>query len=144
MPGTDPGDHLRRARDLPAHPPHRGNQLGHGVLGGHRIIKDRGVHPPDAADPPAPRSPQLTCRIASFTRCGRVDRAIRRRQYTNLDGSNPSSSNDHPHATFHRRSQRTASAHSRSDNPCNACNVNTAAIRVAGNDGRPPAKNKSA
>ncbi len=86
----------------------------------------------------------ITCRTASLTRCGRFDFAIRRRQYTRLDGSNPSSSSESPQATFHRRSQRTASAHSRSDSSCNACNVNTAAIRVAGNDGRPIMENRSA
>ena len=86
----------------------------------------------------------ITCRTASLTRCGRFERAIRRRQYTSDEGSKPSSSNDNPHATFHRKSQRTASAHSRSDNPCSACNVITAAIRVAGSDGRPMIENRSA
>ena len=37
-----------------------------------------------------------------------------------------------PQAAFHRRSNVTASTVSPSDNPCNACNVITAAITSAG------------
>ena len=54
-------------------------------------------------------------RIASLTRCGRSDFAIRPRQYTSEDGSNPASSIASPQATFHRTSNRTASAVSRSE-----------------------------
>ena len=54
-------------------------------------------------------------RTASFTRCGRAERAIRFRQYTSEDGSNPGSSSGAPMATFHRTSNRTASAVSRSE-----------------------------
>ena len=53
-------------------------------------------------------------RIASLTRCGRSVFAIRPRQYTSEDGSNPWSSIASPQATFHRTSNRTASAVSRS------------------------------
>ena len=52
---------------------------------------------------------------ASLTRCGRSDFAIRLRQYTSEDGSNPSSSIASPQATFHCTSNRTASAVSRSE-----------------------------
>ena len=54
-------------------------------------------------------------RTASLTRCGRSERAIRRRQYTSDDGSNPASSTASPQATFQRTSNRTASAVSRSE-----------------------------
>ena len=56
-----------------------------------------------------------TCRTASLMRCGRSERASRRRQYVNVDGWNPASSNANPQATFHRRSQRAASAASASE-----------------------------
>jgi hypothetical protein len=56
-----------------------------------------------------------TCLTASLTRCGRADPAIRFRQYTSDDGSNPASSSDAPIAAFHRTSNRTASAVSRSE-----------------------------
>ena len=52
---------------------------------------------------------------ALLTRCGRSDFAIRFRQYTSDDGSNPGSSSGNPIATFHRTSNRTASAVSRSE-----------------------------
>ena len=53
--------------------------------------------------------------------------------------------NAEPQATFHRRSQRTASAASRSDNPCSVCSTIAEAITSAGTLGRPPvAGNKSA
>ena len=56
-----------------------------------------------------------TLRTASLTRCGRADFASRLRQYTNDDGSNPGSSRLAPMATFHRTSNFTASAVSRSE-----------------------------
>jgi hypothetical protein len=56
-----------------------------------------------------------TFRTASLIRCGRPGFAIRRRQYTSVDGSNPGSSSGAPIATFHRTSNRTASAVSRSE-----------------------------
>jgi hypothetical protein len=56
----------------------------------------------------------ITCLTAPLTRCGRADLASRRRrQYTSEDGSNPGSSRLAPIATFHRTSNRTASAVSR-------------------------------
>jgi hypothetical protein len=45
----------------------------------------------------------------------RPDPAIRFRQYTSEDGSNSPSASDIPIATFHRMSNRTASAVSRSE-----------------------------
>ena len=36
-------DHLGRTRHLAAHPADRADQLGDGVLGGHRIIEHRGI-----------------------------------------------------------------------------------------------------
>ena len=36
-------DHLHRARHLAAHPADRADQLGDGVLGGHRVIEHRGI-----------------------------------------------------------------------------------------------------
>jgi hypothetical protein len=57
----------------------------------------------------------VTVLTASLTRCGRSDFAIRFRQYTSEDGSNPGSSRLAPIAAFHRTSNRTASAVSRSE-----------------------------
>ena len=54
-----------------------------------------------------------TTLTALLTRCGRSDFAIRFRQYTRDDGSNPASSSAAPVAAFHRTSNRTASAVSR-------------------------------
>jgi hypothetical protein len=51
----------------------------------------------------------------SLTRCGRLDFAIRRRQYTSEDGSKPGSPTAAPIAAIHRTSNRTASAVSRSE-----------------------------
>ena len=56
MPGAHRRDLLRRAGHLPRHPPDRRDQLGDGVLGGHRIGQDRGVHRPA---PPALQDPGL-------------------------------------------------------------------------------------
>ncbi len=46
MPAALPGYHLRRAGNLATHPADRGDQLGHGVLGGHRVIEHRRVQRP--------------------------------------------------------------------------------------------------
>ncbi len=65
-----------------------------------------------------PRStpvPATTILAASLTRCGRSDLAIRFRQYTSVEGSNPASSSAAPIAAFHRTSNRTAPAVSRSE-----------------------------
>ena len=56
-----------------------------------------------------------TALTASLTRCGRAGFAIRFRQYTSDDGLNPGSSSAAPMATFHRTSNFTASAVSRSE-----------------------------
>ena len=37
------GDHRVRAGHLAGHPPDRGDQLGDRVLGGHRVVEDRGI-----------------------------------------------------------------------------------------------------
>jgi len=57
----------------------------------------------------------ITALTASLTRYGRADPAIRLRQCTRVDGSNPGSSSAAPIAAFHRTSNRTASAASRSE-----------------------------
>ena len=44
--GAHGRDLLRRTGHGPRHPPHRGDQLGDRVLGGHRIGQDRRVHRP--------------------------------------------------------------------------------------------------
>ena len=56
-----------------------------------------------------------TVLTASLIRCGRFDFAIRFRQYTRVEGSKPASSSAVPMAAFHRTSNRTASAVSRSE-----------------------------
>ncbi len=58
---------------------------------------------------------RTTLRTASLIRSGRAERAIRFRQYTSDDGSNPGSSSGTPAAAFHRTSNRAASAASRSE-----------------------------
>ena len=105
-----------------------------------RIVESTARRRRPARIPVAP----MTLRTASLTRCGRPDRATRLRQTTSEVGWIPGSSRLSPHASFHRRSNRTASAVSRSENPCSACSVMTAAIRVAGSLGRPKSANRSA
>ena len=56
MAGAHRRDLLRRAGHLPGHLADRGRQLGHGVLGGHRVSQDGGIHRPAA---PAPQHPRL-------------------------------------------------------------------------------------
>jgi hypothetical protein len=56
-----------------------------------------------------------TILTASLIRCGRAGFAIRLRQYTRVDGSNPGSSSAAAIAAFHRTSNRTAPAVSRSE-----------------------------
>ena len=72
----------------PGHPADRGDQLGDGVLGRHRIRQDRRVHRPSA---PALQHPGLRDhrrdRVIDPVRA--IQRASRRRQYTSVDGSNP-------------------------------------------------------
>ena len=87
----------------------------------------------------------ITSATLSNTRSGRSDAAIRRRQYTNVVGSNEPAVNDRPQATFHRMSNVTASAVCRSDSPYNSFSTNTDPTSSAGNDGRPvPDPNRSA
>lgn len=78
-----------------------------------------------------------TSAIASMIRCGFPDPARRRRQYVSVLGWNAVSVSPCPHAAFQRRSYVNASAVSRSESPCNACNTSTGPITGAGTDGRP-------
>ena len=50
-------DDLGGAGDLAADPADRGDQLGHRVLGGDRVVEDRGIQSPPGL-PPTPRSRQ--------------------------------------------------------------------------------------
>lgn len=68
-----------------------------------------------------------TSRTASKIRFGAMELASRRRQYVNVVGWNAAASTANPHAAFHRRSNVTASAASRSESPCNACSTSTVA-----------------
>lgn len=87
----------------------------------------------------------ITSVTASKIRCGRSLAASRRRQYVNTDGWNPDSVIANPHAAFHRRSNVTASAVSRSERLWRVCSTSTDAITSAGIDGRPrPDGNRSA
>ena len=73
------GHHLAGAGDLAADPADRGDQLGHGVLAGDRVIEDRGVQRPPrlAGQRTGRRDDTLT---ASKIRFGRSQAASRRRQ----------------------------------------------------------------
>jgi hypothetical protein len=46
MTGAPRSDHLGRAGHQPGHPADRGDQLDDRVLGGHRVIQDRGIQCP--------------------------------------------------------------------------------------------------
>jgi len=78
----------------------------------------------------------ITCATASNTRSGREDPAIRLRQYTSVDGSNDICSSDRPQATFHRRSNFSASAVWVSDRSYSSLSTSTLPTRSAGS-GRP-------
>jgi hypothetical protein len=78
-----------------------------------------------------------TSAMASMIRCGFPDPARRLRQYVSVLGWNALSVNPYPHAAFQRRSYVNASAVSRSERPCNACNTSTDPMTGAGTDGRP-------
>ena len=136
MPGAHRRDGLAAPGYHPPDPADRQNQLGDGVLGGHRVSQNRGIHRPPT---PTSHHPGLcdhrAYRVVDPLRPLRFRQSLR--QYTSVDGSNPLSSNAIPVATFHRRSHRTASAVSRSDRSCNVCNTRTEAITDAGIDGRP-------
>jgi hypothetical protein len=79
----------------------------------------------------------ITSDTASNTRSGRCEAAIRRRQYTNVDGSKDVCVSDRPHATFHRMSNRNASAVCASDRSNSSLSTSTDPTRSAGSDGRP-------
>ena len=132
MPRAHPRDLPGRAGHFPAGFADRRHQLGVATASA-RIVESTARRRRPRSTPVSP----ITLRTASLTRCGRCDFAIRFRQYTSDDGSNPGSASDAPIATFHRTSNRTASAVSRSEKSCSTRRVSTAAIRVAGIDGRP-------
>ena len=83
MAGAALGDHLGCAGHLPAYPPDRPDQLGHRVLGGHRVIKHRGVQRAArfTRQHPGLGHHRLT---ASKIRFGRSEAPSRRRQYVNV------------------------------------------------------------
>ena len=101
-------DHLGRAGHLTGHPADRGDQLGDRVLGGDRVVEDRGVHRPAGLAASAPRSAPITCRTASKIRFGacRAAQPAPPLPSTWSDGTR-SSVTANPHATFHRRSNVT-------------------------------------
>ena len=78
-----------------------------------------------------------TVLTASKIRFGAGLAASRRRQYVRVDGSNPACPIGRPHATFHRRSVRTAAIASRSDNPSRAWRTRIDAAMSTGTEGRP-------
>lgn len=79
----------------------------------------------------------ITSATTSNTRSGRFERAIRRRQYTSVDGSNDIWVSDRPHATFHRISNFNASAVCASERSYSSLSTSTEPTRSAGSDGRP-------
>ena len=110
VPGAHRRDHLAAAGHLPAHPADRRDQLGDGVLGGHRVVEDRGVHRPAPSTRQYPgRLDHLPDRVVDPVRALRLGDPLTP-VHQAWTGRTPSSSSDSPHATFHRRSHRTASA----------------------------------
>ena len=100
----------------PAHPPHRGDQLGDRVLRGHRIIQHHRVQRPAGPALQHPgRGDHLPDRLEDPLRAIRA--RSRLRHNVNVVGWNPSWSIGSPHATFHRRSQRTAPSPPRRTDP---------------------------
>ena len=108
----------RRAGHNPPDPAHRGDQLGHGVLPGHRVIEHRGVQRPPGLAPHHPgRDDHLTDRVEDPVRRASRRPAGAAKTSTSSDGT-PASLTANPTAAFHRRSNVTASAACRSDSPC--------------------------
>ncbi len=138
------GDQPDAARDGAGDPADRRDQLRDGVLvatASSRIVKSNARRVLAASTPVS----GTTARTASKIRSGALDTPSRRRQYVNVVGWNAAAVTANPHAAFHRRSNVTASAASRSDNPCNACSTSTAATTGPATLGRPrPDGNKSA
>jgi hypothetical protein len=127
------GVHFDR-RHLAAHPADRADQVGHGVMGGDRIVEDRGIHRPArlADQHPGRGDDRLT---ASKIRSG----PIQGRQ----TGATSTSTRWHetPHrwprvrTVFHSRSKVTASTVALLDSPCHACNVITSATTARAHSG---------
>jgi hypothetical protein len=130
------GRHLDPAglRGQPPHPADRRDQLGDRVLGGNRVLQERGIqHPPT----PTRSTPvcSTTRRTASKIRRGRVQARSRARQYTSTVGWNPSSSRRSPQATFQAMSRRNALIASRSLKPSRAWSTITVATTSADTEG---------
>ena len=114
-------------------------QLGDALEVATALVEDRGVHRPASSTRPVPRSPRSPAGSRQLIRVWAlrfgdpltpVGQARR--------GRTASSSSDSPHATFHRRSHRTASAHSRL-RQLGCARLQRSTPRpsaVAGNDGR--------
>ena len=139
----DPRDDLPGAGHQSRHLPHRRHQLGDRALGGHRVVEHRRIHalfrlPHSTRSRRSPHSPPRT------PGSGRSDSAIRRRQYTSVDGSKEVSVSARPHATFQRMSYFNASAVCGSDMSLSSLSTSTDPIRSAGCEGRPVAGNRSA
>jgi hypothetical protein len=113
-----------------------GDQLGHGVLSGDGVIKDRGVQ--RAALSAGHRigfGDDLADHLEDplDARSRPAEPASRSTPW----GGKPFVSIAYPHAAFHRRSKVSASTASRSGCPYNACNTITEAITSPGIEGRP-------
>jgi hypothetical protein len=121
-------------RDQPPHPTDGRDQLGDGVLGGHRVLQERGIQYPP---PPTLQHPvcSTTWRTTSKIRRGRGEARSRARQYTSTVGWKPSSSSRSPQATFQAMSRRSALIASRSLRPSSACSTITVATTWVGTDG---------
>ena len=73
------GDNCCGGRDLAVDTADRGDQLGHGVLGGHRVVEDGGIQGRRVLLATAPVA-VTTALTASKIRFGRSETASRRRQ----------------------------------------------------------------
>ena len=122
----------RGAGHLAADPADRRDQLGDGVLGGHRVLQHRGVQrPPGLAGQHAGRRDHLPDRVEDPVRPRRGGPAGAASTSAPSDGTRPPRPAS-PHAAFHRRSKVSASTASRSESPSSACSTSTAAITSAG------------
>ena len=120
--GTNPADHR--------------HQLGHRVLGGHRIIEQCRVQRPTGfALQHSGLRDHLADRVEDPLRPVRVPELVApQRQHRGME---PLVTQRQPAATFQRRSVRNATSVSRSDSPSSDCNNITVATTSAGTDGRP-------
>ncbi len=85
MRGALGADDLRGAGHVPADPADHRDQLSHGVLGGDRVVQDRGIQ-----RPPGLALQRPVCDTTAFTaskiRFGGSEAASRRRQDVNVVG----------------------------------------------------------